>query len=49
MYLWCNCGFSNRQPLCDGNHSRENVETTLRPVRFIPDKDMTVWSARSYP
>lgn len=30
------------QPLCDGNHLRYYIPTNLRPVRFIPDKDMEV-------
>ncbi|VDO80129.1 unnamed protein product [Onchocerca flexuosa] len=30
------------QPLCDGSHLHYYIPTNLRPVRFIPDKDMEV-------
>lgn len=44
VYQWCTCGYSGNQPLCDGTHLTHNVPNTgLKPVRFIPDKDMEVW------
>uniref|UniRef100_A0A914UJL2 Iron-binding zinc finger CDGSH type domain-containing protein n=1 Tax=Plectus sambesii TaxID=2011161 RepID=A0A914UJL2_9BILA len=44
VYSWCSCGYSNRQPLCDGSHNRYFVpDQKLKPVRFIPDRDMEVW------
>ncbi|MCP9258267.1 CDGSH iron-sulfur domain-containing protein 3, mitochondrial [Dirofilaria immitis] len=30
-------------PLCDGSHLHYYIPTNLKPVRFIPDKDMEVW------
>uniref|UniRef100_A0A158R4I6 CDGSH iron-sulfur domain-containing protein 3, mitochondrial n=1 Tax=Syphacia muris TaxID=451379 RepID=A0A158R4I6_9BILA len=44
IYPWCSCGYSGNQPLCDGNHNSVNTpDLKLRPVRFIPDKNMEVW------
>jgi len=40
-YMWCACGYSNHQPLCDGSHNRE--ATKLRPVTYIAEKDLEVW------
>jgi CDGSH-type Zn-finger protein len=28
-YLWCACGRSARQPLCDGSHKGGNIEPML--------------------
>lgn len=30
FYLFCQCGFSKKQPFCDGSHHG----TTFRPLRF---------------
>ncbi|GMT20113.1 hypothetical protein PFISCL1PPCAC_11410, partial [Pristionchus fissidentatus] len=44
VYAWCSCGYSGNQPLCDGSHNSVRIpDLKLKPVRFIPDKDMTVW------
>lgn len=44
IYSWCSCGYSNNQPLCDGTHNSFRVPNMhVKPVRFIPEKDMEVW------
>jgi CDGSH-type Zn-finger protein len=37
-YYWCSCGFSNKQPFCDGSHK----DTGKTPVKFdaIESKDV---------
>ncbi|XP_026159972.1 CDGSH iron-sulfur domain-containing protein 3, mitochondrial [Mastacembelus armatus] len=40
-YSWCTCGHSRNQPFCDGSHKFK--AQGLFPLRFIPDKDATVW------
>jgi CDGSH iron-sulfur domain-containing protein 3 len=38
-YLWCACGRSATQPICDGTHKG----TGLLPKLFVAKKDETVW------
>ncbi|XP_077427766.1 uncharacterized protein LOC144055562 [Vanacampus margaritifer] len=40
-YSWCSCGYSKKQPFCDGAHKTK--AQGLSPVRFVPEKDSTVW------
>ncbi|XP_061764102.1 CDGSH iron-sulfur domain-containing protein 3, mitochondrial-like [Nerophis ophidion] len=40
-YSWCSCGHSKNQPFCDGAHKSKALG--LFPLRFIPEKDGTVW------
>uniref|UniRef100_A0A3B4TJ24 Iron-binding zinc finger CDGSH type domain-containing protein n=1 Tax=Seriola dumerili TaxID=41447 RepID=A0A3B4TJ24_SERDU len=40
-YSWCTCGHSKKQPFCDGSHKFK--AQGLSPLRFVPDKDTTVW------
>lgn len=40
-YSWCTCGHSKKQPFCDGAHKFK--AQGLSPLRFVPDKDATVW------
>jgi CDGSH iron-sulfur domain-containing protein 3 len=38
-YLWCACGRSHRQPLCDGRHAG----TGLLPLLWTAPESGTVW------
>ncbi|KAK7930734.1 hypothetical protein WMY93_007129 [Mugilogobius chulae] len=40
-YSWCTCGYSKKQPFCDGAHKLKAPSFT--PLRFFPDKDMTIY------
>ncbi|XP_074487246.1 CDGSH iron-sulfur domain-containing protein 3, mitochondrial-like [Sebastes fasciatus] len=40
-YSWCTCGHSKKQPFCDGSHKTK--AQGLFPLRFVPEKDATVW------
>nr|XP_057921364.1 CDGSH iron-sulfur domain-containing protein 3, mitochondrial-like [Doryrhamphus excisus] len=40
-YSWCTCGHSKKQPFCDGSH--KSKAQGLSPLRFLPEKDATVW------
>uniref|UniRef100_A0A3B4AJ74 Iron-binding zinc finger CDGSH type domain-containing protein n=1 Tax=Periophthalmus magnuspinnatus TaxID=409849 RepID=A0A3B4AJ74_9GOBI len=40
-YSWCTCGYSKKQPFCDGAHKLKAPSFT--PLRFVPDKDMTIY------
>lgn len=33
-YMWCLCGYSKSQPICDGSHLRPNLKIKLKPIRF---------------
>lgn len=37
-YLWCSCGRSDKQPLCDASHEGTGFE----PVTYQPVEDITV-------
>lgn len=38
-YAWCSCGYSDRQPLCDGSHKPHG----MRPMIFTAEKTETVY------
>ena len=39
-YAWCACGFSAKQPFCDGSHKT----TDIRPViKEITEKKKVAW------
>ncbi|XP_030589779.1 CDGSH iron-sulfur domain-containing protein 3, mitochondrial [Archocentrus centrarchus] len=40
-YSWCTCGWSRKQPFCDGSH--KSRAQGLSPLRFVPQEDATVW------
>ncbi|KAM4749808.1 uncharacterized protein FYW61_003996 [Anableps anableps] len=40
-YSWCSCGYSRKQPFCDGAHKTR--AQGMMPLRFVPEKDSTVW------
>uniref|UniRef100_A0A3P9M6G9 Iron-binding zinc finger CDGSH type domain-containing protein n=1 Tax=Oryzias latipes TaxID=8090 RepID=A0A3P9M6G9_ORYLA len=40
-YAWCACGYSKKQPFCDGAHLKQ--APSFSPLRFSPDKDGTVF------
>ncbi|CAJ1053061.1 CDGSH iron-sulfur domain-containing protein 3%2C mitochondrial-like [Xyrichtys novacula] len=40
-YSWCTCGYSKKQPFCDGAHKLK--AQGFSPLRFVPEKDCTVW------
>ncbi|XP_029362413.1 CDGSH iron-sulfur domain-containing protein 3, mitochondrial isoform X2 [Echeneis naucrates] len=40
-YSWCTCGYSKKQPFCDGAHKLK--AQGLSPLRFVPETDSTAW------
>jgi CDGSH-type Zn-finger protein len=38
-YVWCACGRSKTQPMCDGTHK----EVGLKPIPFNAEKTGEVW------
>ena len=38
-YLWCACGRSKKQPLCDGSHSG----TDITPIIYEATEGKDVW------
>ncbi len=38
---WCSCGYSEKQPFCDGSHSKK--ETGMKPVIFKCEKSETAY------
>ncbi|XP_029998558.1 CDGSH iron-sulfur domain-containing protein 3, mitochondrial isoform X2 [Sphaeramia orbicularis] len=40
-HSWCTCGYSKKQPFCDGAHKLKAKSFT--PLRFFPEKDTTAW------
>ncbi|KAF0286825.1 CDGSH iron-sulfur domain-containing protein 3, mitochondrial [Amphibalanus amphitrite] len=42
-YMWCACGHSQKQPLCDGSHRNPFKAIQQRPVKYVADADKEVW------
>lgn len=42
-YLWCACGHSRHQPMCDGTHLNTQLRIKLQPIVFKAPKTMDVW------
>ncbi len=40
LYVWCSCGLSKKDPLCDGAHKSD--DKGRKPVRYIAESDKTV-------
>jgi CDGSH-type Zn-finger protein len=38
-YYWCSCGFSSKQPFCDGSHK----DTGKTPVKFVATESKDVF------
>nr|XP_033773493.1 CDGSH iron-sulfur domain-containing protein 3, mitochondrial isoform X2 [Geotrypetes seraphini] len=41
LYPWCACGYSKKQPFCDGSHKK--AAPGLSPLRFTVAEPKTVW------
>ncbi|XP_055337177.1 CDGSH iron-sulfur domain-containing protein 3, mitochondrial-like [Paramacrobiotus metropolitanus] len=42
-YSWCSCGYSHKQPFCDGAHKKPYINSSLRPVKFVATEAKEVW------
>lgn len=42
-YVWCLCGQSKSQPLCDGTHRSPFLQIKLHPVKFTVTADKEYW------
>ncbi len=40
MYAWCTCGFSQKQPLCDGSH---RGKTEKKSLKWVAPKSGTIY------
>jgi len=38
LYFWCQCGYTNTQPFCDGTHKGSGIKS----LRFTPERDQEV-------
>ena len=41
QYYWCTCGFSRKDPFCDGSHKKQAVGKKSHP--FVCDKAEKAW------
>eukprot|EP00995_Heteronema_vittatum_P009375 NODE_4698_length_559_cov_572.790196_g3426_i0.p1 GENE.NODE_4698_length_559_cov_572.790196_g3426_i0~~NODE_4698_length_559_cov_572.790196_g3426_i0.p1 ORF type:complete len:129 (+),score=11.95 NODE_4698_length_559_cov_572.790196_g3426_i0:62-448(+) len=44
-YSWCTCGYSSKQPFCDGAHKKVNEEhgTAFKSLKYQATKDETLY------
>ncbi|KAK4302222.1 hypothetical protein Pmani_025672 [Petrolisthes manimaculis] len=42
-YLWCACGHSKSQPLCDGTHLMAQLRIRVKPIMFRVSEETDVW------
>ncbi|XP_014256082.1 CDGSH iron-sulfur domain-containing protein 3, mitochondrial [Cimex lectularius] len=42
-YMWCLCGHSKNQPLCDGSHKNPYLKIKQRPIKFQVDEEKDYW------
>ena len=39
-YFWCVCGFSQKQPFCDGSHKKDGV---FKSLKYLAKSDEVVF------
>ncbi|KAG7176012.1 CDGSH iron-sulfur domain-containing protein 3, mitochondrial-like [Homarus americanus] len=42
-YLWCACGSSKSQPMCDGTHLNTQLKINQKPLVFVSPETKEVW------
>ncbi|KAF7493908.1 CDGSH iron-sulfur domain-containing protein 3 [Sarcoptes scabiei] len=42
-YFWCSCGYSHKQPFCDGTHKDPHLKIDLKPLRFDCKESKEYW------
>ena len=40
IYFWCACGFSNKQPFCDGTHK---IEGKFKSLKYLADGSKDIY------
>ncbi|XP_026274830.1 CDGSH iron-sulfur domain-containing protein 3, mitochondrial [Frankliniella occidentalis] len=38
-YMWCLCGYSKSQPICDGSHKWPQYKCELKPIKFRVEEE----------
>ncbi|KAK3914956.1 CDGSH iron-sulfur domain-containing protein 3, mitochondrial [Frankliniella fusca] len=38
-YMWCLCGWSKSQPICDGSHKSPQFKSELKPIKFRVEEE----------
>ncbi|KAJ1523008.1 hypothetical protein ONE63_002143 [Megalurothrips usitatus] len=42
-YMWCLCGLSKSQPMCDGTHKLPHMKCELKPIKFQVEEEGDYW------